>query len=127
MAAAVDAAETDAMRTRLEQVARIASAGLDPRMLGGPDWRVSSRATESVPVAVAAASRARCFEEAVTVALRSGGDTDTVGAMAGAIAGARFGAGAIPVKWHRALEDGERGRSHLERLGKELAAAAASQ
>jgi phage tail tape-measure protein len=108
------------MRTRIKEVAGSAKQGLNPRLLGGPDWHVGATATASVPVAIAAAAHARDFEEAVSVAVRCGGDTDTVGAMAGAIAGARFGASAIPSRWVAALEDGERGRSHVERLGVEI-------
>jgi ADP-ribosyl-[dinitrogen reductase] hydrolase len=52
----------------------------------------------------------------VTLAIRCGGDTDTVGAMAGAIAGARFGAGAIPGRWLDALEEGDTGRAHVDAL-----------
>lgn len=39
------------------------------------------------------------FTDAVVRALRIGGDTDTIAAMAGALAGARFGATAIPEQW----------------------------
>lgn len=60
----------------------------------------------------------------MTVAVRCGGDTDTVAAMAGAIAGARFGAAGIPMRWYTALEDGKHGRSHVERLAIALADAA---
>lgn len=91
-------------------------------------WRSPTRlgytATAAVPVAVVVGSRARSFEEAVTVAVRCGGDTDTVAAMAGAIAGARFGATSIPARWHAILEDDEHGRSHVERLAAALAEAA---
>jgi ADP-ribosylglycohydrolase len=40
--------------------------------------------------------------------------------MAGAIAGARDGADAIPARWLDALEDGEKGRSYVERLAERL-------
>lgn len=53
-------------------------------------------ARESVPSAFVAATRASVFEEAVFAAVRAGGATDTVGAIAGALAGARFGASGIP-------------------------------
>lgn len=121
LAAALGAAETASMRMRLEQLATVAEHGLDPRVLGGPEHAVASSATSSVPVAVVLGSRARSLEEAVTLAVRCGGDTDTVAAMAGAIAGARFGAGSIPPRWYAALEDGERGCSHVARLARALA------
>jgi ADP-ribosyl-[dinitrogen reductase] hydrolase len=57
--------------------------------------------------------------------VRCGGDTDTLGAMAGAVAAARMGASAIPSRWLEALEEGPKGRSHVERLADLLAGASA--
>ena len=39
------------------------------------------------------------FEEALVEVVNSGGDTDTNGALAGAVLGARYGATSIPVRW----------------------------
>jgi poly(ADP-ribose) glycohydrolase ARH3 len=47
------------------------------------------------------------FEDTVIRAVRMGGDTDTIAAMAGAVAGALYGATAIPEVW-RGVEGGER-------------------
>ena len=124
LAAASAVASTAPMRRRLDQLAGMAARRLDPRTLGGSDWRVAYTATESVPVAVVVGSRAQSLEHALTVAVRCGGDTDTVAAMAGAIAGARFGANSIPERWYAVLEDGEHGRTHVERLAVALAEAA---
>jgi poly(ADP-ribose) glycohydrolase ARH3 len=79
-------------------------------------------ASGSVPGAIVIGARARSVVEAIVAAVSCGGDTDTVAAMAGAIAGARFGAGSIPADLIAGVEDGERGRSHLERLAAEIAA-----
>ena len=76
---------------------------------------------QSVAAAIYSAAAFSRFEDAVTFAVRCGGDTDTIGAMAGAIAGARNGATAIPAHWRDALEDGEKGRSHVEWLADQLA------
>ena len=38
-------------------------------------------------------------EDAIVTAVNHGGDTDTIGAIAGAIAGARFGSSALPDQW----------------------------
>jgi poly(ADP-ribose) glycohydrolase ARH3 len=122
--AAIGASRTGEMRERLLALKDRTVAGASPEALAGRARRIGSSAHESVPVAVAAGARAKDFEEAVTVAIRCGGDTDTVGAMAGAIAGARFGAASIPARWLEALEDGEHGRRHVARLASELAAAA---
>jgi ADP-ribosyl-[dinitrogen reductase] hydrolase len=48
------------------------------------------------------------FESAVVFAVNLGGDADTNGAVAGALAGARFGAGAIPERWVEPLLQRER-------------------
>lgn len=50
-----------------------------------------------------AVSVAATAEEAIESAVRSGGDADTVGAIAGALAGARWGASAMPARWRRFL------------------------
>jgi poly(ADP-ribose) glycohydrolase ARH3 len=76
---------------------------------------------ESVPTAIYAAVAHASFEEAVSFAVRCGGDADTIGAMAGAIAGARHGAAAIPARWRDALKEEPKGSSHVERLAERLA------
>jgi poly(ADP-ribose) glycohydrolase ARH3 len=119
LAAARDAVETEEFAHRLGEAAALASRKLGPAEIGR---RLGSgvAALDSVPAALVAAS-APSFEEAVTFAVRCGGDTDTVGAMAGAVAGARFGVGAIPQRWLDALEDGEKGRSHVAALAAKIA------
>lgn len=47
------------------------------------------------------------FEEAVIHAVNSGGDTDTIAAVVGAIAGARHGTEAIPSCWREILMAGD--------------------
>lgn len=47
---------------------------------------------------------ARTLEGAILSAINLGGDADTVGACCGALAGAYWGSGAIPVRWKRDLE-----------------------
>lgn len=43
--------------------------------------------------------------DSIEAAVRVGDDTDTVGAVAGALLGARWGATAIPDTWRRMLHD----------------------
>ncbi|GAB3863190.1 hypothetical protein GCM10028801_30230 [Nocardioides maradonensis] len=43
------------------------------------------------------------FEDSLTTAILIGDDTDTVAAIAGALLGARWGAGAVPVEWRDLL------------------------
>ena len=115
--AAIAAVETKELRRRLARAVELRKQGewSRARELGS-----TIQAHESVPAALLAAS-APTFEAALTFAVRCGGDTDTVAAMAGAVAGARFGVEAIPRRWLDALEDGEKGRSHVQRLAANLA------
>jgi len=55
-------------------------------------------------------------EEAVVDAVMLGGDADTIGAIAGAVAGARFGADALPERWLAEIDE----RDELERLARRL-------
>jgi ADP-ribosyl-[dinitrogen reductase] hydrolase len=59
------------------------------------------------------------FEEALVQAVNLGGDTDTIGAITGGLAGAIYGAQAIPQRWRSALDKDI--VSRMERLA-ELAA-----
>ncbi len=56
------------------------------------------------------------FENTVVYAISLGGDTDTIGAMAGAISGAYLGVEAIPDKWLSKLEN----RLYIEPMAEEL-------
>ena len=54
--------------------------------------------------ALAAIVGATSLTDAVERAVRGGGDTDTVAAIAGALAGAVWGAAAVPAEWTRELQ-----------------------
>ena len=56
---------------------------------------------------------AQHFQHALEAAVRGGGDTDTVAAIAGGLLGARWGASAVPLAWRRILHGwpGLRGRN----------------
>ena len=58
------------------------------------------------------------FEECVVKTVNRGGDADTTGSIAGAIAGARYGLAAIPQRWLQAL--GGSLREELAALGEDL-------
>src|SRR5512143_3665568 len=58
------------------------------------------------------------FEECVVKTVNRGGDADTTGSIAGAIAGARYGLDAIPPRWLRALDPNL--REELSSLAEEL-------
>jgi ADP-ribosyl-[dinitrogen reductase] hydrolase len=56
-------------------------------------------------------------EAAIVTAVNMGDDTDTVGAVTGAIAGARFGEQKLPVRWLSELDYTD----ELQQLGQRLA------
>jgi poly(ADP-ribose) glycohydrolase ARH3 len=120
--AALAAATTAELGGRLTEAARLLDSVLQPGELA---TALGNRSTghESVPAAIYSAAAHESVELAITFAVRCGGDTDTIGAMAGAIAAARAGASAIPSHWLEALEEGLKGRSHVESLADRLAAA----
>ena len=76
-------------------------------------YSLSLRAIESVPAAIGAFVLTDSFQEAVVLAVNLGGDTDTIGAMAGAIAGAYYGYSQMPEEWLSPLENREKGRDYV--------------
>ncbi len=60
---------------------------------------------------------AETAEEAIVTAVNRGGDTDTIGAITGAVAGARFGASDLPSRWISAIDE----TTDLESLSIQLA------
>ncbi|GAB4320419.1 MAG: ADP-ribosylglycohydrolase family protein [Promethearchaeota archaeon] len=56
-------------------------------------------APAAVPACLYLALSAGSFEEALVAAVNLGKDADTVGAIVGAVAGARFGGRSIPARW----------------------------
>ncbi len=102
-------------RERLERVADMGPAA------GPRDIAVALgngiEALEAVPAAIACVvARPDSLAEAVRFAIRLGGDTDTIAAMAGAIAGALHGASAIPEPWRARTEGTDELTSLADRL-----------
>jgi len=74
-------------------------------------------AFNSVPTAIYSfLSQPHSFAQAVFSAISLGGDTDTIGAMTGAISGAYLGFDAIPAKWCDKLEN----RRYITELAERL-------
>ena len=61
-----------------------------------------------------------CFRAALTAVLDCGGDTDTVGAILGALMGARLGRGAIPPEWLDRICDWPRSVGLLAQVAERL-------
>jgi ADP-ribosyl-[dinitrogen reductase] hydrolase len=91
--------------------------------LGGLPASADPAALETTPYVVTTlqtalydALDADSFERAVVRAVNRGGDADTVGVVAGAVAGARFGAADVPERWLGAVDE----REELAALAGEL-------
>src|SRR5215831_3571135 len=81
-------------------------------------------ALESVPAALASfALTPESYAEAVGNVILLGGDTDTLAAMAGALAGAYLGAERLPQRLVGLLESSPKGRAYLVELADNLLAA----
>lgn len=85
--------------------------------------RVSGYIYHSVPMALYAWLHHRgSFANTLTEVIRCGGDTDTVAAMAGALAGLDVGINGIPIPWRTGWCDRPITQAYLLDLGKYLAA-----
>lgn len=83
--------------------------------------RSSGFVVQTFEAAVWAVGSTESFEDALILAVNLGHDADTVGAVAGQIAGARYGHWSIPHHWVHALAK----RSDIERRAHELYVASA--
>ncbi len=93
--------------SRLRAVAAIAPARpVELRLAITRLFRCDVTAIEAVPPAIASFLLTDDLPGAVSLAVNLGGDADTLAAMTGAVAGAYYGAGAIPGQWWDALENG---------------------
>lgn len=76
----------------------------------------------SLQAALISCWRAEDFESGLRRVVEAGGDTDTNGAIAGAVLGARFGLAAIPERWRRRVDEIRTGRVSMEACADRLAA-----
>lgn len=104
-----------AIRTGVTQIVTAARTGADP-LAEAQRLGTGIAARESVPAAVAAVLAGRDLVTALVAAVCLGGDTDTIAAMAGAMAGAAHGASAIPEQLLTRLE----ARTELDELATAL-------
>lgn len=65
----------------------------------------------TVPAALACFLTTRSYQEAVVAAIKLGGDTDTTGAITGAMAGTYYGYDAIPEAWRAGVEEADKIRA----------------
>ena len=108
-------ARNDIYKEKLEKAKDLLAQGREDdviRYLGN-----SVEAFNSVPTAIFCfAKNHEEYAKTVLYAVRLGGDTDTIGAMSGAIAGAYHGEEGIPESWKQKLEKG----SYIRSLARDL-------
>jgi len=91
------------------------AAGAEPRLRFAPyPGRSSGYVVETMQTVLHHLFATRSFEECLVAVVNQGGDADTTGAIAGAIAGAWHGPEGLPPRWLRRLDP--RLRAELERL-----------
>lgn len=84
-----------------------------PEEIGLDGWGMGYT-LKAMQVALWCVRRAADFEEALIAVVNAGGDTDTNGAVAGAVLGARFGLDAIPRRWRDRVATLRAGREAME-------------
>ncbi|HEY6002986.1 MAG TPA: ADP-ribosyl-[dinitrogen reductase] hydrolase [Anaeromyxobacter sp.] len=103
---------------------RRASEGLAARerafRLDRYDGQASGYVVDTLRTVLHFFEETRGFEECLVAVVNQGGDADTTGAIAGAIAGAYYGPGELPRRWLRRLDPGV--REEVERLSDRLVA-----
>lgn len=77
---------------------------------------VSGQVTDTLAAALFCFHATETFEECILKAVNLGGDTDSVGAVAGQMAGAYYGLSSIPENWVSKLQDCEQILSKADQL-----------
>jgi ADP-ribosyl-[dinitrogen reductase] hydrolase len=98
--------------------------GSSPEVLAdalGCENGVSGYVHHTVPICLFAWLRGTDFRRTLEDVIALGGDTDTVAAITGALAGATSGAAAIPNEWRDRFADWPRSTAFLEELARRLA------
>lgn len=113
------------LRERFELACCSLDEGLSPaEYVAKLGWvrGVSGYVNETVPVAIYCwAASPYDYRKCITSAVLAGGDTDTVAAIAGAIAGANLGVEAIPNEWIEKLIEWPRTVTWMKQLASVLA------
>lgn len=119
LAGEADAPLADALEYHAADAPAELLAALEPVAEGARPQTLSNSGyvVDTLQTALHDGLSAESAEEAVVTTVNRGGDADTIGAVAGAVAGARFGGEAFPDRWTQALSC----RDELRTLAKRLA------
>ncbi|MBI3924484.1 MAG: ADP-ribosylglycohydrolase family protein [Armatimonadetes bacterium] len=112
--------DVSAYRRAVRTISRGLAAGLEPSALA-QSVGTGVTALEAVPMAICCfLAHPESFERVIEEAVFLGGDTDTIAAMAGAIAGAFLGSSAIPPRWLERVQEEHYTPERVERLAEAL-------
>lgn len=116
----INFAETNEYKIRLETIKLLMDRNVSREKVVSVLGH-SSVSYESVPASIYSFLKyPDSFEEAVVYAISLGGDTDTIGAMTGAISGAFLGIEKIPERWLNQLENIGKAKAYVDSLAEKL-------
>ncbi|WP_435358904.1 ADP-ribosylglycohydrolase family protein [Haloarchaeobius sp. DFWS5] len=101
---ALDRVRTDAPDELVSAAESVHSAAESVQTASAAELQNSGYVVTTVQAGLFHGLRADSAEDAIVDAVAMGGDADTLGAVAGAVAGARFGASALPERWLDAMD-----------------------
>ncbi len=119
------ASKSEMLQLSAECMVSLNNADVKELFLDNAAWRTKrtkdiitlpGRCLWSLEAALWAVHNTLCFEDAVTAAVKLGGDADTVAAITGQLAGALYGEKQIPSSWLRALAHREQIRERARAL-----------
>ena len=96
------------MARALDELAATGETGVRSEYATREECGISGWAVSTLESALWALESTGSFEEALVAAVNLGGDADSIGAVCGQLAGAKYGVGAIPERWLAAIK--ERGK-----------------
>jgi len=103
--------ETDPFDAALERVEDdapdelVETLRLVPELVDGAQLETTGYVIHTLQTALYDALTNDTAEEAIVTAVNRGGDTDTIGAVTGALVGARFGVDALPERWLDTIDE----------------------
>ncbi len=104
------------MAKALDELAETGETGVRSAYSSREECGISGWAVSTLESALWALESTEAFEEALVAAVNLGGDADSIGAVCGQLAGAKYGVGAIPERWLAAIKERGRIESLWERL-----------
>jgi ADP-ribosyl-[dinitrogen reductase] hydrolase len=103
-------------RERVDDVPETLSERLDAVPLPRDRCRTTAYVVDTLQTALSVALTADSAEDGIVEAVNLGGDADTIGAVTGAVVGARFGAASLPERWISVLDRADELRASGEAL-----------